>query len=134
MTITKIQDLSTTWFLGKSDDRPLDACLQHAVEKKHRFICASDYFQDGMKKPTKVYGSYLSGRAFKKATMKVRPKEKCLYEIMTQDTELRFIADVEWNLSWHSKEEVYAKFLEVVSIQFKEMGYEFTQEYLLLLD
>jgi hypothetical protein len=134
MTITKILDLSTTWFLGKSEDKPLEVCLKDAAEKGHKFICASDFFKDGMKRPTKVYGSYLDGKAFVKATKEVSPNSKCLYEILTQDTELRLIADVEWDLSWCTREEVATKFLEVVTDQFSKIGYEFIEDLLLQLD
>ena len=129
--LKKINDLGANWYLGKSEDQPLITCLKDAKTLKHNFIVAYDYFQNGMTRPTKVYGSYKNSKKFYRHTRDIPVEQRCFYVVVPQDTGCCLFADLEWDLSWKSTEQIKEKFISVVGETLKISGVTLdTEEYL----
>ena len=109
---TIINKHNTQFFLAKSELKPLQQALDTAKDKNHYVIVASDYFIKGMKRPTKIYGSFRNSKAI--CSVLIDEQEKCLYEIIPQDTKCRLFSDLEWNLDWKSKDEIREKITSLV--------------------
>ena len=108
----KIIDYGAEWFLGPSNSKPLQTCLSEAQEKGNKFIVAFDYCTDNG--VTKVYGSYKNAKRFWKETKTINVEDRCFYVVVPTDTPCCLYADLEWDLSWKSIQEISDKFVEVV--------------------
>jgi P4 family phage/plasmid primase-like protien len=133
-SLQQINEFGTNWFLGKSTDEPLINCLKKASELKHKFICASDYMCEGMTKPTKVYGSYKNSTTFYKNTKNTESEERCFYVIIPENTSCCLFADLEWNLSWKSVDQIKQKFIQVVTDTLKHTDVNLCSEEYLFAD
>ena len=122
--LTKIEELSATWFLGPSETEPLLNCSRHATSLKHKFIVAFDYMDETMTKPTKVYGSYKTSKIFYKKTKHIPPEERCFYVVIPENAPCCLFSDLEWDLSWKSVDEIKQKYIQVVTDTIKNTGIE----------
>jgi P4 family phage/plasmid primase-like protien len=120
--LTEINELGATWFLGNSEAQPLVTCIKKAKELKHKFLVAFDYYEKGMTKPTKIYGSYKNSKQFWRKTKDCDSQERCFYVIVPEKTGCCLFADLEWDLSWKSEAQIKQKFTQVVSDTLNAIG------------
>lgn len=125
---TEIKELGATWYLGNSETQPLLTCLDKAKTLRHKFICAYDYYEDGMKRPTKVYGSYKNSTKFYNRTKNVESDMRCFYVIIPENTGCCLFADLEWDLDWKTPDQIKDKFCDVVTKTLNMAGVELTRD------
>ena len=111
----------TRWFSGA--EHPLDSCLSAADENGLKFIIARDYKTENMCKPSKMYKAYRNYKSYLDIIIKGDLGEPD-YEIVRGGVPCRLFADVEWPLSFKSKEEVRNKIHEVVDSVLEELKVE----------
>lgn len=126
--LTKMDELGSTWFLGNSESQPLATCLKNAEDLKHKFIAAFDYHEDGMKRATKVYGSYKNSKLFYKNTKNCDSEERCFYVVIPEKSPCCMFADLEWSLDWKTPEQIKEKFIQVAGDTISECGIHLNKE------
>ena len=112
--LTLLHEMNSTWYLGKTENEPLSTCINEAKALKHNFICAFDYFESCMTRPTKIFGSYKNSRQFFKATKNTPSEERCFYVIIPEDKPCCLFGDLEWDLSWKTEQDIKLKFIDLV--------------------
>lgn len=123
----------TTWFSGPREVKPMATCINDAKEKGNNFIVASDIAIEKKNKikQTKAYASYPSYKEYIKI---MDGYTFPIYEIIKEDVECRFFADLEWELHWNSMKTIRLMIIELINIQFQKMNIEFNKNLLLFAD
>lgn len=108
-----MEKFDVSWFYGKN---PQEKAFSDAKEQGNTFFVQMDvYFQDSDSQ-TKAYSSYKDVLSFWKATKDIPAEEKSFYEMIREDLPCKFYADLEWSLTWKSKEDVLSAFYKAVDI------------------